>query len=99
MTGKVVHLQAARSARSEVHEQHGAGEAFCLSCNHTWAAVAPTGTQAFECPACHRHTGHWRFEFYPAAGQQVRECDCGNQLFYLTPEGHLCASCGIYQRY
>jgi len=96
MSGTVVDFRAARAAREE---QHGAGEAFCLSCNHTWAAVAPTGTQAFECPDCHRHTGHWRFEFYPAAGQQVRECDCGNQLFYLTPEGHLCASCGIYQRY
>lgn len=85
-------------ARPE-REQHGFGEAFCLACNYTWVAVARTGTDALECQNCHRVTGHWKFEFYPAVGQQVRECPCGNQLFYLTPDGHLCASCGIYQRY
>lgn len=21
------------------------------------------------------------------------------QLFYMTPDGHLCANCGIYQQY
>lgn len=81
-------------------QQYGAGEAFCLACGHVWAAVVPTGTTAFECPACNRHTGHWKFEFYPGEQDQfVRQCNCGNQLFYLTPEGHLCANCGIYQRY
>lgn len=80
-------------------QQHGEGEAFCLSCDHTWRSVAPTGTIALECPACRRMTGKWRFEFYPADGQMVRECGCGNQLFYLTTEGHLCANCGVYQRY
>ena len=43
--------------------------------------------------------GKWRFEFQPAPGQMVRECNCGNQLFYLTTDGHLCANCGVYQRY
>lgn len=80
-------------------EQHGVGEAFCLGCNHVWQAVAPTGTTAMECPSCHRMMGHWKFEFYPSKDQMVRVCDCKNQLFYLTPEGHLCANCGIYQRY
>jgi hypothetical protein len=80
-------------------EQHGHGEAFCLACDHVWVAVAPTGLTALECPNCHRHAGHWKFEFQPAAGQMVRECNCGNQLFYLTPDGHLCANCGVYQRY
>lgn len=80
-------------------EQHGSGPAFCLSCDHTWEAVAPTGVEAFECPNCKRFSGHWRGEFTPAPGQLVRACNCGNQLFYLTPEGHLCANCGIYQSY
>ena len=80
-------------------EQHGAGMAFCIGCGHKWAAVAPTGTTAFECPSCHATKGHWQFEFMPKVGQMVRECACGNQLFYLTPEGHMCANCGIYQRY
>ena len=83
----------------QVREQHGVGEAFCLSCNHTWVATHPTGTTVFECPSCQRVTGRWKFGFSPSVGQQVRECDCGNQLFYLTPEGHMCASCGRYQRY
>lgn len=99
MSENIVDLQARRADRQRLQQQHGAGEAFCLSCKHTWTAVVPTGTESFECPNCHRHSGHWCFEFYPAAGQQVRECQCGNQLFYLTPDGHLCASCGIYQKY
>jgi hypothetical protein len=84
---------------AQTSEQHGAGEAFCLSCAHEWAAVAPTGTTALECPACHAIKGKWKFEFYPDVGQSVRECACGNQLFYLTPDGHLCANCGVYQQY
>ena len=80
-------------------EQTGSGPAFCLACNHTWHAVAPTGTTNIECPSCRRMTGHYKFEFAPADGQMVRECGCGNQLFYLTPAGHMCASCGVYQRY
>lgn len=80
-------------------QQTGAGTAFCIACSHEWQAVVPTGTTEFECPACHTHKGKWKFEFSPAVGQQVRECNCGNQLFYLTPEGHMCANCGIYQSY
>lgn len=79
--------------------QHGAGEAFCIACDHSWVAVAPTGTLALECPECGAMKGHWKFEFMPSVGQEVRECNCGNQLFYLTPVGHLCANCGIYQVY
>lgn len=80
-------------------EQHGSGEAFCIGCGYHWAAVAPTGTTTLVCPQCLAHKGKWKFEFAPSPGQMVRECGCGNQLFYLTPEGHLCANCGVYQRY
>lgn len=81
-------------------EQHGYGDAFCLSCDHKWIAVAPTGTVSLECPNCKRMTGHFKFEFMPATGQLVRTCgECENQLFYLTPDGHMCANCGMYQRY
>lgn len=75
------------------------GEVFCIGCNHVWQAVAPVGTTQLECPGCGASKGRWRFEFAPNEGQLVRECNCGNQLFYLTPEGHLCANCGTYQRY
>ena len=80
-------------------EQTALGPAFCIACDHNWSAVAPTGTTELECPNCHAVKGHWKFEFYPSVGQSVRECNCGNQLFYLTPDGHMCANCGVYQRY
>lgn len=85
--------------RPVADEQHGAGQAFCIQCKHEWTAVAPTGTVDLECPKCHTHKGKWKFEFAPADGTMVRECNCGNQLFYLTPDGHMCANCGTYQSY
>lgn len=79
--------------------QHGSGEAFCIACSNTWVAVAPTGSVSLDCPACGSHKGKWKFEFYPSEQQMVRTCACENQLFYLTPDGHMCANCGIYQSY
>lgn len=79
--------------------QYGEGEAFCNQCGHTWTAVAPTGTVQLECPSCHTMKGLFKFPFCVVEGQQVYTCNCGNQHFYLTPEGHLCANCGIYQEY
>ena len=80
-------------------KQYASGEAFCLACNNELAAVAETGTTQLECPECRRLTGHWKFEFCLTEGSLIRECDCGNRLFYLSPEGHMCASCGLYQQY
>lgn len=100
MTATLHHFPAAEAANDS--PQWGQGEAFCLACDHSWQAVAQTGKESlegFECPSCHRHTGHWKFEFYPTEGTEVRTCDCANQLFYLTRQGHMCANCGIYQRY
>ena len=85
--------------RPPVSEQHGQGESFCLQCGHTWQAVVPTGVTRFECPECRTMKGLMRFEFRPAEGQLVWECRCGNRLFYMTQDGHLCANCGIYQSY
>lgn len=79
--------------------QWASGEAFCIGCDHTWTAVAPTGTTQLQCPKCKAMKGTWRFPFGVAEGQLVRQCNCGNQLFYLTPDGHLCANCGTYQTY
>lgn len=85
--------------RSKIVGQWGHGEAFCIACDHTWIAVAETGTVTLECPSCHTMKGKFKFEFAPAEGQLVRVCNCGNQLFYLTPDGHMCANCGTYQSY
>ena len=80
-------------------EKHGAGEAFCLRCKHEWVGVAPIGADQLECPSCLTMKGVFRFPFEPKVGEVWRECGCGNHLFYLTPEGHLCPNCGIYQSY
>lgn len=80
-------------------QPHVTGEAFCLQCDHWWVAVAEVGTTRLECPECHAMKGLFAFECVPAEGTLVRECDCGNQLFYLTQEGHLCPNCGVYQQY
>jgi len=85
--------------RREPEKQHGTGMAFCIGCGHEWVAVAEAGTTVLQCPECQAHKGKWCFEFYPASGQLVRQCNCGNQLFYMTPDGHMCANCGIYQEY
>jgi len=62
-------------------------------------AVAPVGETRFECPECHTQKGLWKFAFAPKVGDMVRECRCGNQLFYIKPEGHMCANCGTVQDY
>lgn len=75
------------------------GDAFCIGCDYQWVAVAPVGTVQLECPGCRSMKGIWKFCCKPEPDLLVRECNCGNQLFYLTPEGHCCANCGTYQRY
>lgn len=80
-------------------DPHGTGDAFCFQCKHEWIAVAPVGTTQLECPECKTLKGLWRFPFKPPVGTMLRVCDCSNDLFYITPEGHLCTNCGTYQMY
>lgn len=95
MPANVVPFRALeRSARASFVE----GEAFCIACDHVWEAIAEVGTYRLECPQCHAIKGTWRYECVPSDAL-VQECACGNQLFYLTEQGHLCPNCGIYQRY
>lgn len=85
--------------RPEKEEPTACGEAFCIACGHEFVAVVPVGLEEFECPQCRTHKARYRFSFRPPAGSLVRKCCCDNDLFYLTPEGHLCANCGTYQEY
>lgn len=80
-------------------EQTASGEAFCINCKHEWIAVCPTGTVQLECPKCLTMKGLFKYPFSPQPGSLIRVCNCGNELFYITPEGHMCANCGIYQSY
>lgn len=81
------------------HTATGPVRCHSAGCGHVWEAVADVGTVDLECPKCGDHKGYWRAWFGPSEGELVRECRCGNLFFYLTPEGHKCASCGIYQEY
>ncbi len=47
---------------------HLEGEALCTACGHTWQALAPLGTVALECPACHTMKGLYR----PGHGLDLR---------------------------
>lgn len=86
-------------APREKPQPHGEGEAFCFGCDHRWIGVAPVGTKQLECPQCKTMKGLFKWPFAPSEDQLVRRCACGNEYFWLTPEGHMCPNCGIYQQY
>lgn len=67
------------------------GEAFCIRCDHRWVATVELGTEYLECPECKTLKGVFK---YPYAPETAWECNCGNQLFYITQDGHLCPNCG-----
>ena len=80
-------------------DPHATGEAVCISCKHEFIAVAPVGEVWFDCPECGIEKATWKYVFKFKAGTEIRVCACGNELFYLTREGHACALCGKYQQY
>jgi hypothetical protein len=71
---------------------HIAGAAKCLTCGHEWAAVAEIGTVELCCPICNT----WKGVFTGmTAPETVWECNCGNQHFYIDPDGPMCSRCGL----
>lgn len=99
MTNNVFDFPAKPFTPADDEGSHGSGEAVCISCKHEWAAVAPVGTTELECPQCARHMGRFKFKWAVPSTTSVWNCNCGNDLFYMTPEGHLCPNCGTYQQY
>lgn len=73
---------------------HMSGEARCLCCGHKWVAIAPIGTVELECTECNTYRGVF---IGPPKPDTVWQCDCGNQLFYIGPDGAMCAWCGVKQ--
>jgi len=82
--GSVTNIEEARP--------HISGDALCLQCGHKWHAVAPIGTVELECSECKTWKG--AFEGFTAP-DTVWECNCGNQHFYIDPDGAMCAKCGL----
>ena len=75
------------------YKPHLSGQAMCLQCKYRWVSVAPVGTVELECPECHTWKGSFEGLTSP---DEVWQCDCGNQHFYLSNAGACCAKCGTY---
>ena len=74
---------------------HKTGDARCLACRHEWTAVAPLDADWLDCPSCTLVRGRF-------VGPCEREglqwaCNCGNDLFHLTPDGIYCPHCAAWQ--
>lgn len=75
---------------------HLSGKAVCLNCKFEWVAVAPLGTIALECSECGLFKGV--FAAMPAP-DMAWHCPCGTALFYVTPNGNMCAHCAMIQEF
>jgi len=75
---------------------HMQGETVCLGCGHKSRAVAPIGTVFMECSNC----GTMKEVFkYPVEREGLHwKCNCGNELFKMTPDGIYCPNCGAWQK-
>lgn len=89
-------LEFKRAEPEEAEETTLSGRALCVECRHEWVAVAPEGARCFECPSCKTHKGIWMGVVEPPAERW--ECNCGGQLFFVTPTGFDCARCGTEQK-
>lgn len=89
-------------AIKEEPNRWGNGQLFCISCRHEWVGpfeFKPEELTQAECPNCGRFMGQPKYHFVPPNEEDIWYCDCGNNLFMLTEQGHLCPACGTYQRY
>lgn len=75
----------------DAHTPHIAGTARCYQCGHLWEATAPMGTSELECPECQTFLGLW---MTPIQHAVTYECDCGCDVFRLTPTAIHCYRCG-----
>ena len=52
-----------------------------------------------ECPECGSHRGLYVHYFGLPEGSQMWRCHCGNELFFVTPDGMYCPGCALWQRF
>jgi hypothetical protein len=80
----------------EENTPHLTGRARCIDCHHEWITVCPIGTIAFfECPECGLFKGRMKFEVIRDGPHW--KCNCGNDLFFMKPDGMYCPICGEFQ--
>ena len=72
---------------------HLSGPAICTDCKHEWQAVriVQRDAELLECPSCRKFFGVKRG---PQVPETMWRCKCESNLFYLTPDGPQCRSCG-----
>jgi rubredoxin len=69
------------------------GKTVCLACESVGAAVIPAGHVHFmECEVCGCMKKVFRYPL--SKGDVTWECDCGNRLFEIVPQGIHCPMCG-----
>ena len=72
---------------------HLQGPATCTNCKHEWQAVTEAGEHTnLKCPKCQLFMG---ILGAPVVPPMHWLCDCGGELFYLTPDGAQCRTCGV----
>ena len=65
----------------------------CLGCGHQWGAAAPLGARELECPKCQTMRGvPMGLVVHP---EEHFACDCGCDMFRVTPEFFYCVTCGV----
>jgi hypothetical protein len=83
--------------RTEDKQGHLSGEAFCINCKYSWAAVAPMGTIILECPECHTMKGCFKYGCGFPEGEVQWTCNCGCQMFVIGIDKTICFHCGLTQ--
>lgn len=79
--------------RDSLHT-HASGPAVCLGCGHKWSCVSPLPVPTeLECPACKTMKG--TLEGLINRSAFIWQCQCGNQLFNICPDGAWCPVCGL----
>lgn len=87
--GEIINLNSKRD------DPHMEGEAICISCKHTWEAVAPVGTHELECPSCGRYAGFFKTLIHVDGGVPRFECGtCHCGIWTVLKTGIQCCGCG-----
>lgn len=85
---KIVNLEDYRRGPSM------SGDCKCMHCGNEWGAIVPVGTVCgLECSACGRFTGVMKYEASP---ETTFVCNCGCDLFRISPHSTICYSCGSF---
>jgi len=91
--GKVISLAQTKEDKMP----HTSGLALCMGCRYEWDTVAPLKTEWLECPKCGLVKGRFKYNYMTGDTMTAWECDCGNDLFHITPDGVFCPNCGNWQ--